>query len=278
MRHLAGVSDYLTLFGVPVSVAWDTGAPSRMSVGGQRSRAQSGALRVNARAYKQALKCRTVPVSAQEAQSLEHLLDWRYDALRFLTSGSGYTDKGRPPEVFTATASSSGGRSGGKLTVASGQAAQWLQVFGVAGGTVCIGRKESGTWHDYALGYDDTMSLDYVYKDGVAQAAVQPAWMSAPGGGDLDLHLVYAAASTDYCQIQLFQTELPTSWLNDLWIWRVANALPQAPGLTVFGAWTRLALTMLGPGGGDDRSLAGALQGSSYSLDLRQVSIDLEEV
>lgn len=277
MDHPSGVSNYLTIFGVALGVAQDSGAPGRLQVGSGRSRAASGALRVNSRTYKQALKCRTVRLLTQEAQALEYLLDWQYDAVRF-TDSTGSTDCGRAPAVMTGTVSTSGGRSAGRVTVAAAQAAEWDNVFGVAGGTVLLARKESGTWHEYALTWNSSMTLTAVYKDAVAQATSLPAWLSAPSTSNYKLHLVYDSASTDYCQIQVFPFEMPTSWFASINDWRLVNALPQAPALAVAGDWNRQGLNMLGPGTGEDKAFAGAVSGGSYLLSHREVSIDLEEV
>lgn len=271
------MSDYLTIFGVPISVAIDSGEPGRRSIGGERSRAASGAARANAISYKQTLKCRSVPLKTQEAQALQGLLDWQYDAIRF-TESTGSTDKGLAPAVMTGTVSTSGGRlSTGRVTIASTQAAEWDGVFGPQGGTVALSRKESGTWYEYVLTWNASMTLTAVYKDAVAQATSLPAWLSAPSTSDYKLSLVYLAASVDYGQIQVFPFEMPTSWFSALNDWRLVNTLPQAPLLAVAGDWNRQGLNMLGPGGGDSKAFGGAVGGGSFLTSNREVSIDLEE-
>jgi hypothetical protein len=272
---------YLAIFGVTFQPSPSDAqhAPPEV-IGEGLVRAADGSGRLNVQAYKDGYKASTPPLSQLEAYAWQQLLLGRHDHWSF--TPDLYSDKGQGPSASTLATAVAGGLFGNALQLAATTGSvSYAGLIGAAGLTILIQRKEAGVWHDYALTWNGSGALTNVYKDGVAQALALPNWSPAPtftfATGTFKIDNTAGAAQL-YDELVVFPFEAPASWLQPLATWRATNAWAQSPNLTVAGDFHPVALTMLGkPGSFSSKAVMGVLSGSTFSTNLRQLSVELVE-
>lgn len=239
---------FLTIDGIDAQVHDETFTMNPEKIGLGVTRAADGSARNSYSSRKHHAKGQTISLDQAHAVFLAALLDGMLDHWTFADL---YSDKGVASSNSSgATLTAGGGRNASnKLTLAAttGQAT-WAAIWPAGVGlTMLVGRFESAAWHDYAITWDATGTLQAVYRDGVAQAVSLPTWIVMAWAA-LTIRIQQTAGTTqDYCELALVYAQGPTDNLATLNTWRAANNMTSTPSaVTCAGDFHPTALTMEG--------------------------------
>jgi len=226
--------------GIGIPVAHDALEITASKLGTNLSRSANGNLRKDWQRVVQQIRGTTPILSQQEAVALQCLLDGSVFHASF--DDDLYGDKGEPG-VATGAARETGTKkygAGGLQVVGTSGTMEYDGILGQRGVTVMVWRYESSVWHDYLITYTNVANspvLQALYKDGVAQSLVDPAWIGDVNFTSNIFQIVEqtAATTTYYDDLVVFPCPVPGTWVAQLVSFRAAQAWPQVPTLTVTG-------------------------------------------
>lgn len=232
---------FLTLNGVPVPVALDSGTMRAQSLG-EYARSYRGRTYTTRRAKVAELVCRTPPLSLDLSNALVRLIEgdgqyWNLDNLDSFTSSRGLTSGGINGE---GTVGEEPGKFGTCLHLTLGfpdvSVVTWQLGHG-APYTLSYWRKEGSTWHHYGVTQATDAGAATVYKDGEISLAGDP--------GVVD---VETTAGADYGNLYVTTVDEPQERVDELvvlpyvapaaWIAAWATATTASP----WGQLRKLAL------------------------------------
>ncbi len=257
---------FLTLNGIPLSVADGTAATATREIG-ERSMAFDGSARVSRQSVKRDLSFETIPLVSADAHAWDCFLrglgeSWSFDA-------SFYGSKGLGPNAgYVATHNTTGGKFSGRLilTATTGSITYATQLG--TDYTVMLWRFESAAWHHYEIHSDGKRWYDGVRNDALVITGI------AVTGGSVVLTNATGSA-IDYDGLVALPYLVPTTWPPIFGVATTAfSVLPKliAAGDAVAEATTRSVMGDVSEG----KYLQG-YSGGSFRNNLRTLSVVLQE-